>query len=98
VAYSFEFTKSAGDDLDKLIKHNTALAVRLITEHVPAIVRDPKAAGEKKQGDLAHVRAYGFTFRGVAYRVVYSVDDARQAVTFVAFGVHDVAYRRAQRR
>ncbi len=53
---------------------------------------------EKKQGELSHLRAYGFTFRGVAYRVAYELDEARQLVTIVAIGVHDVAYRRAQGR
>jgi mRNA-degrading endonuclease RelE of RelBE toxin-antitoxin system len=98
VAYDVQFTASAADDLGKLIKHNAPLAVQIITQHVPAIARDPKAVGEKKQGDLAGVRGYGFSFHGVAYRVVYEVGDDPPRVTFVAFGVHDTAYRRARNR
>ncbi|MBI2955102.1 MAG: type II toxin-antitoxin system RelE/ParE family toxin [Chloroflexi bacterium] len=98
MAYDSDFARSAVDDLDKLIKHNRALATQLVTEHIPAITRDPKAVGEKKKGDLSHVRAYAFTFRGVAYRIVYEVDDDHQRVTVIAFGVHDVAYRRARNR
>lgn len=98
MAYDLVFTRSAADDLRKLIKHNPTLAVQLIVENIPAIARDPKAVGEKKSGDLAGVRGYGFTFHGVAYRIVYDVDDDAHCVTFVAFGVHDVAYRRARDR
>lgn len=98
MAYDIQFKASAVTDLHKLIRHNAALAVAIITEHIPAIARDPKAAGEKKRGELAHVRGYGFAFHGVAYRIVYTVDDDPPRVTFVAFGVHDVAYRRARGR
>jgi mRNA-degrading endonuclease RelE of RelBE toxin-antitoxin system len=98
MAYDLMFLGSAVDDLAKLIKHNPRLAVELISEHIPTIARDPKAVSEKKQGDLARVRAYGFSFRGVAYRIVYEVEDEAQSVTFIAFGVHDAAYRRARDR
>jgi mRNA-degrading endonuclease RelE of RelBE toxin-antitoxin system len=98
VAHDLTFLQAAVDDLDKLVKHNPALAVQLIVEHFPAIARDPKGSGEKKQGELSHVRAYPFTFRGVAYRVVYEVDEPRQRVAVVAIGLHDVAYRRARGR
>ncbi len=98
MAYDFYFTRSAIDDLDKLVRHNPALAMEMITEHVPAITRDRKAVGEKKRGELSQLRAYGFSFRGVACRVVYEVDEHRQQVTFVAIGAHDVAYRRARGR
>ncbi len=98
MAYDLDFISSAVDDLGKLIKHNPSLAVQLIVEHIPLIVRDPKGIGERKKGDLSHVRAYGFTFRGVAYRIVYEVDDTRQNVCIIAIGVHDTAYRRAKDR
>ncbi|MBI4321275.1 MAG: type II toxin-antitoxin system RelE/ParE family toxin [Chloroflexi bacterium] len=98
MAYQYEFANSAEGDLDKLIKHNPALAVQLITEHIPRIVRDPKAAGEKKTGELSHLRAYGFSFRRVACRIVYDVDDERKCVTLIAIGIHDVAYDRARKR
>lgn len=98
MAYELAFVSSAIDDLEKLIKHNPQLAVRLITEHIPAIARDPKAVGENTQGDLAGVRAYGFSFRGVAYRIVYEVVDEDRIVTVIAFGIHDTAYRRARDR
>jgi mRNA-degrading endonuclease RelE of RelBE toxin-antitoxin system len=98
VRYDFEFIVSAADDLDKLVKRNTSLATRLITEHIPAIAREPNAAGPKKRGDLAYVRAYGFTFRSIVCRVAYTVSDDPPIVTFVAIGVHDEAYRRARGR
>ncbi len=98
MAYDYEFVTSAEGDLDKLIKHNPALATQLITEHLPSILRNPKAVGEKKMGNLSHVRAYGFSFRRVTYRIVYQVDDERKCVTFIALGIHDVAYERAKKR
>jgi mRNA-degrading endonuclease RelE of RelBE toxin-antitoxin system len=98
VAHDLAFVPSAVDDLGKLVKHNPQLAVEIATGHLPRIARDPKAVGEKKQGDLAAVRAYGFTFRGVAYRIVYEVEDEPRRVTIVAFGIHDAAYRRARDR
>ena len=98
MAHDLEFRRSAVDDLQKLVKHNPTLAVAIITDHVPALLRDPLVVGEKKKGDLAHLRAYGFHFHGVAYRIVYEVDELHHRVTVVALGVHDVAYRRAQHR
>ncbi|MBI2864136.1 MAG: type II toxin-antitoxin system RelE/ParE family toxin [Chloroflexi bacterium] len=98
MACDLEFLTSAVDDLGKLIKHNPTLAVRLIAEHIPLIAKDPIGVGERKKGDLSHVRAYGFSFRGVPYRIVFEVDDARQSVCIVAIGVHDTAYRRAKDR
>ncbi len=98
MAYDVEFASSAVADLEKLIRYNPALAVRLIAEHIPAIVHDPKAVGETKRGDLAGLGAYGFSFRGVAYRVVYRVDDEPSRVVVLAIGIHDEAYRRARDR
>ncbi len=96
--HDLEFATSAVSDLEKLIRHNPALAVRIISEHIPALAHDPKAVGETKRGDLAGLRAYAFTFRGVAYRMVYRVDDESSRVTVLAIGVHDEAYRRARDR
>jgi mRNA-degrading endonuclease RelE of RelBE toxin-antitoxin system len=98
LAYDLFFLTSSQGDLAKLIRHNPALAVALIVEHLPAIVRDPNSAGEKKKGDLSHVRAYGFSFRGVVYRVVFAVDDSQHSVTIIAIGLHDDAYRRSRGR
>ncbi len=98
MAYSYRFKNSAVDDLNKLIKHNPSLAVELIVEHIPAIVQDPKAVGEKKKGELSELRACAFAFRGSAYRIVYRVDEQDLRVIIVAIGVHDVAYRQARDR
>jgi mRNA-degrading endonuclease RelE of RelBE toxin-antitoxin system len=42
------------------------------------------------------VRAYGFSNRGVAYRLVYTLE--ADIVLIVAIGPHDAAYARAKRR
>ena len=96
MAHRYEFGAAAARDLERLCRHNPAPLLAIAIEHIPAILADPLAAGQKKQGDLAHVRAYGFTERRVAYRLVYTVEG--EVVTFVAIGPHDEAYARAARR
>jgi mRNA-degrading endonuclease RelE of RelBE toxin-antitoxin system len=96
MAHRYEFGAAAARDLGQLCKHNTDLLLEITTRHIPLILRDPLAAGEKKKGDLAHVRAFGFTVKGVAYRLAYAVEG--DLVTFVAIGTHDEAYARASRR
>ena len=96
MAHRYEFGAAAARDLEQLCRHNPALLLTIAIEHIPAILTDPLAAGERKQGDLAHVRAYGFNFRRIAYRLVYTVEGG--LVTFIAIGPHDAAYARAARR
>src|ERR687887_959945 len=96
MAYRYEFLEAAARDLFKLTRHNQPLLHAIATVHIPAILRDPYRAGVPKKGDLAHVRAYDLTVKGVAYRLVYSIEG--EVVVFVAIGPHDVAYARARRR
>ena len=96
MAHRYEFGAAAARDLEAMVRHNVPLLVAIVTEHIPTILADPYAAGEAKKGDLARLRAYGFTLRRVAYRLVYQVQD--DLVTFVAVGPHDAAYARASRR
>ena len=96
MAFRYEFIEAAARDLFKLTRHNQPLLYAIVTQHIPAILRDPHRAGEQKTGDLAHVRAYGFTVRGVAYRLAYEIEG--EVVVIIAIGPHDVAYARARRR
>lgn len=96
MAYRYEFLEAAARDLFKLTRHNQPLLHAVATVHVPAILRDPFAAGEPKKGDLAHVRAYDLSLKGVAYRLIYQIEG--DLVLFIAIGTHDEAYRRASRR
>jgi mRNA-degrading endonuclease RelE of RelBE toxin-antitoxin system len=96
VAFRYEFLEAAAKDLFKLTRHDQPLLHAIATVHIPAILRDPFAAGEAKKGDLAHVRAYNLRVKGVAYRLVYSIEG--EIVVFVAIGAHDEAYARARRR
>ena len=84
MAYRYELLAAAARDLFKLTRHNPALLIDIATVHIPAILRDPLAAGEAKQGDLAHVRAFNLRVRSVAYRLIYAVEG--DVVTFVAIG------------
>jgi hypothetical protein len=70
----------------------------MLSEIIPTILSHPRHAGRPKQGDLVDVFAHAFTDQGVAYRLVYTIDDSRRMVTFIAFGPHDAAYARARRR
>ncbi|MDP9371485.1 MAG: type II toxin-antitoxin system RelE/ParE family toxin [Chloroflexota bacterium] len=96
MAYRYEFGAAAARDLEKLTRRNHALLMALVTAHIPAILANPLTVGEKKKGDLAHVRAYPFRADNVAYRLAYQVQD--DVVTFVAIGTHDEAYAKAARR
>lgn len=98
MAYRYEFLEAAARDLYKLTRHDQPLLHAIATEHIPAILRDPFAAGAPKKGDLAHVRAYNLRFKGVAYRLVYTITVEVETVVFVAIGPHDEAYARARRR
>lgn len=94
--YKLEFKAAAARDLYKLTKQDKFLGKEIIDKHLPRILADPFGAGRKKKGDLAHVRGYNFNFKGVAYRILYSVE--AQVVRIIAVGKHDVAYRRAAGR
>ena len=96
MAYRYVFGPGATRDLDDLTRHNGAVLAALLASHIPAILADPAGAGEKKKGDLAHVRGYGFTVRGVVYRLTYTVEG--DVVTVLSVGTHDAAYARAARR
>ncbi len=96
MAYRYEFLEAAARDLAKLTRHNSALLLAITVEHIPAILKDPYAAGKPKKGDLAGLRAYNLKVANVAYRLVYEI--AADVVRFVAIGPHDEAYARAGRR
>ncbi|MGI8550243.1 MAG: type II toxin-antitoxin system RelE family toxin [Dehalococcoidia bacterium] len=96
MAYRYEFIPSAAKDLLKLTRRNQPLLHALVTVHIPAILRDPYAAGEPKKGSLAGVRAFDLRQGNVAYRLVYKVET--DLVIFIAIGPHDAAYARASRR
>ena len=96
MGYRYEFLEAAAKDLFKLTQHNERFLHAIVTLHIPAILRDPYAAGDPKKGALAHVRAYDVTIKGVAYRILYEVTG--DVVTFIAIGPHDAAYERAKRR
>jgi len=95
--YRYVFTEPAGKDL-YAFRRNARLLIRLLHEVIPAVLADPRKAGEPKRGDLAAVFASGFHDQGTAYRLIYTIDDNRRLVTFIAFGPHDTAYAHAKRR
>lgn len=95
MGHSYEFTPACAKDLYKLRK-NYDLLHSITVEHVPAILKDPYEAGEKKKGNLADVRARNIKVRNVAYRLIYRIED--DVILFVALGPHDAAYTRASRR
>jgi hypothetical protein len=52
----------------------------------------------KKKGRLAGVRAAPLKFESVAYRAVFTLDEAARAVFVLALDSHDREYRQAARR
>lgn len=97
MAYRYEFDEAAARDLRQLTKRNQPLLVALVTRHIPAILKNPHRAGEKK-GDLVHIRAYNLKVDNIAYRMAYTVGDDAGVVVFIAVGTPDVAYSGAARR
>jgi mRNA-degrading endonuclease RelE of RelBE toxin-antitoxin system len=96
MAYRYEFLEVAAKDLFKLTQRDHLLLHALVTEHIPAILRDPYAAGEPKKGPLAGLRAYNLKVKNVVYRVVYAIEG--DVVRSVAIGPHGEAYACAGRR
>ncbi len=96
MAHRYEFSSACQRDLRQLTRRNQPLLLALVVDHIPAILRNPSGAGEKKRGDLAHIRAYALRMNNVAYRLGYTIED--DVVIFVAVGPHDAAYAAAARR
>lgn len=67
MAYRSEFDVAAAKDLYKLTRRNQPLLHAIATEHIPAILRDPVAAGEQKRGRLSDHRTYNLNV-GVSIR------------------------------
>jgi mRNA-degrading endonuclease RelE of RelBE toxin-antitoxin system len=95
--YGYAFTHSAAKDL-YAFRHNPKILILLSTSIIPAVLPDPRRAGDQKHGDLSGVYAVAFREGRTAYRLVYTVDDTRHLVEFIAFGPHDTAYANARRR
>ena len=96
MAWAFKFHPAAAKDLYKLAKKNKPLGQAITNTHLPKITGDPHGAGYKKEGRLSHVWGYGFTHSGTNYRILYTI--TQNSIRFVAFGIHDIAYRKAQSR
>jgi hypothetical protein len=64
---------------------------------VAALKIDPKRF-PKKHGRLKAVRAASLTFRGAAWRAVFTLDEDARIVMVWALGPHDRAYEEAVRR
>ena len=97
--YGYAFTRSAAKDLYAL-RRDPRMLILLTTKIIPAVLPDPRRAGNPKHGDLAIVYpvALALSEGGSAYRLVYTVNDERQRVEFIAFGPHDAAYATTRRR
>ncbi len=96
MAWAFKFHPAAAKDLYKLSKKNRPLGQAIINTHIPKITVNPHGVGFKKEGNLSHVRGYGFTYCGSSYRILYTI--AQNSIRFIAFGIHDMAYRKATGR
>jgi len=94
--WNSKFHPQAAKDLYKLTKKNKPLGKALIETHIPRILGNPFHAGCRKQGPLSHIWGYDFAFHGASYRILFIIH--KDFVRFIAFGIHDVAYRKAEGR
>jgi mRNA-degrading endonuclease RelE of RelBE toxin-antitoxin system len=94
--HQIHLNPQAAKDLYKLATRNKPLGRALIETHIPRILHNPYHAGGKKQGALSHVWGYDLSFNGACYRILYLIQ--KDFVRFIAFGTHDVAYRKAEGR
>ena len=94
MAWGFKFHPQAAKDLYKLAKKNKPLGKVITETHVAAILKEPYQAGNKKTGSLSRAYGYNFNFQGATYRIVYAIQP--DFVRFIAFGVHDAAYSKAE--
>ncbi len=93
---NFKFHPQAAKDLYKLAKKDKPLGKIILDTHIPRILSNPFQTGRKKHGMLSCVRGYEFAFQGKSYRILYTVH--KDIVRFIAFGIHDIAYRKAEGR
>lgn len=91
-----KFHPEAAKDLYKLSKKNKSLGKALAETHIPRTLQNPFHVGRKKHGPLSQVWGYDLAFRGISCRILYIIH--HDFVRFLAFGVHDVAYRKAEGR
>jgi mRNA-degrading endonuclease RelE of RelBE toxin-antitoxin system len=96
MAYRYAFAPACARDLDALTRRQHGLLLRLVVEHIPAILENPQGAGEKKSGPLKDCYGFVLTISGAALRLVYTLHN--DVVIFLAVGPHDTAYRDATRR
>ena len=93
--YILKFKAAAARDLFKLTRKNRDLGKLIVNEQIPVLLGTP-LKGRQKRGDLKNIRSWDFTFREVAYRILYELDGP--IVRIYAVGTHDVAYRKAKSR
>ena len=96
MAYRYAFAPACARDLGNLTRRDHRLLMRVVVDVIPAILRNPQGAGEKKSGDLKECYGYSLTTSGAAYRLVYTLEG--EVVIFLSVGPHDAAYRDAARR
>jgi mRNA-degrading endonuclease RelE of RelBE toxin-antitoxin system len=69
-----------------------------IAEILAFLETDPKRFAKKK-GKLSNLRSVRLRYAdGIAWRLVFLVDDEAMAVYIFSFATHDVAYAEAERR
>jgi len=90
--------RPAEKDFRHLKRDNPDLLRTILDEAFPAIKANPYTAGNPKKGALKGVYAYDLKSRNIVYRVCYLIEPRVHTVYVISFGVHDLAYRRAEHR
>jgi mRNA-degrading endonuclease RelE of RelBE toxin-antitoxin system len=78
----------------KMLHDNTAAAVDAAVARIAA---EPEL-GERKKGDLAHLRVHKFRSGGQLYLLGYTLDEAIYLIYLEAIGPHENFYRDLTRK
>ncbi|CAN2042007.1 mRNA interferase RelE/StbE [Candidatus Magnetomoraceae bacterium gMMP-15] len=94
MTYIDEYHPRIKKDLKKLSPN---LRKAIITEHIPAILSNPKK-GELLAGDLGGIFSYHLKFIRQEYRIAYVADEDTKTVFVLMIGKRGEFYRLLKRR
>lgn len=91
--YNIEYRRSALKEIKKLDKPNR----KELVAQIVSCARKP-FAGKSLKGDLSGYLSHDFYFKGVSYRVIYTVEEQTKAITIEMAGTRENIYNYLKRK